>query len=345
MHLGAGCGSGGAAAWLGLPGLPTHPPSLPASACHPPAAGKRYQEAVGALKDTFDSCQRRWGAGPSFAALDALPAELAAVTLRLQHAGRHLRSAVPPRPLPSSFPSSPLAHPALAAPRPLPSCATSCAAACCATSSAREPTSASSVCSSQLACSAAATLRLLLRCSSPGPTLSAYPMPSCPPPRRRLVDDVHGLLAAHLEETFCCFLDEQSRALEPGDAWAQVGAARLAAELWWNLDGAESPTALRLLPLLARELEPASTGCGPAGGGAPAGWLPAGLVCTWRCGLLSNHSGQGSTPRLSPLPPGPPLPLAAPRCSRCLPPCAWWRRWSGGGPAAWTTWTACWAAR
>lgn len=119
------------------------------------------------------------------------------------------------------------------------------------------------------------------------------------------MDDVHGLLAAHLEETFCCFLDEQSKALEPGDAWAQVGAARLAAELWWNLDGAESPTALRLLPLLARELEPASTRCGPVGGGAPAGWLPAGLVWTWRCSLLSNHSGQGITSHLPPLPPSP----------------------------------------
>ncbi|PRW44427.1 Fanconi anemia group D2-like protein [Chlorella sorokiniana] len=75
---------------------------------------------------------------------------------------------------------------------------------------------------------------------------------------RRLVDDVHGMLSAHLEDTFFCFLGEQQR-LEPGDAAAQVGAHKLSSELWWNLDGSNTPVALKLLPLLAEELAPGSS--------------------------------------------------------------------------------------
>lgn len=43
----------------------------------------------------------------------------------------------------------------------------------------------------------------------------------CPFVFRRLVDDVHGMLSAHLEDTFFCFLGEQQQ-LEPADAAAQV---------------------------------------------------------------------------------------------------------------------------
>ena len=38
----------------------------------------------------------------------------------------------------------------------------------------------------------------------------------------------------------------------------QVGAQRLSSELWWNLDGSQTPVALKLLPLLAEELAPGS---------------------------------------------------------------------------------------
>lgn len=46
------------------------------------------------------------------------------------------------------------------------------------------------------------------------------------PARRRLVDDVHGMLSAHLEDTFFCFLGEAQQ-LEPGHAAAQVGGHRV----------------------------------------------------------------------------------------------------------------------
>lgn len=36
------------------------------------------------------------------------------------------------------------------------------------------------------------------------------------------MEDLHGLLNDHLEETFCCFLDEDSRKLAAADAAAQV---------------------------------------------------------------------------------------------------------------------------
>jgi hypothetical protein len=39
---------------------------------------------------------------------------------------------------------------------------------------------------------------------------------------------------------------------------AQIGAKRMESQLWWNLDGGATPVALRLLPLLAEELAPAS---------------------------------------------------------------------------------------
>lgn len=85
---------------------------------------------------------------------------------------------------------------------------------------------------------------------------------------------MHGMLSAHLEDTFCCFLLEGSGSLEAGDAAAQVGAHRLSGQLWWNLDGADSPVALKLLPLLAEELAPASTRCARAG--VFWGWAAAG---------------------------------------------------------------------
>lgn len=121
---------------------PTQPPWCP-------LAGKRYQEAMGALKDTFDSCQRRCGLGAS--RLYALPARCGCAAPFGERAAGSFRrsgcSAPPPHhtlhacssPMPAY--SRPTRPPA-AAPRPLPSCATSCAAACCATRSGSESAAA-----------------------------------------------------------------------------------------------------------------------------------------------------------------------------------------------------------
>ncbi|KAL4445301.1 hypothetical protein ABPG77_011126 [Micractinium sp. CCAP 211/92] len=74
---------------------------------------------------------------------------------------------------------------------------------------------------------------------------------------RRLMGDLHALVACYLEDTFCCFFEE-GVPLGPGEKAAQVGMRRLPAELWWNLDGSSTPCALRMLPLLAEELAPGS---------------------------------------------------------------------------------------
>ncbi len=42
-----------------------------------------------------------------------------------------------------------------------------------------------------------------------------------------------------------------------------MGAQRLQAELWWDLNGDQKVVAMRLLPLLADELAPGSTRCAP----------------------------------------------------------------------------------
>ena len=72
------------------------------------------------------------------------------------------------------------------------------------------------------------------------------------------MDDIHTLLSSYLEDTFCCFLEDEAR-LAPANAAVQVAGRRLGAVLWWNLDGLQSPVGLRLLPLLAEELAPGST--------------------------------------------------------------------------------------
>ena len=68
----------------------------------------------------------------------------------------------------------------------------------------------------------------------------------------------------------------------------QVGGRRMASQLWSNLDGSATPVALRVLPHVAKELEPGSKGWA-AGWGAPgrrtllAGWLASSwlrTVCT-----------------------------------------------------------------
>ena len=45
---------------------------------------------------------------------------------------------------------------------------------------------------------------------------------------RRLVSDLHTMLASHLEDTFFCFLDDGARQLAASDATTQVSARRLA---------------------------------------------------------------------------------------------------------------------
>ncbi|PSC75642.1 Fanconi anemia group D2-like protein [Micractinium conductrix] len=75
-----------------------------------------------------------------------------------------------------------------------------------------------------------------------------------------LVSDLHGMMNEYLEETFFCFLEEGSGELAPGDAAAQVGGRRMASQLWSNLDGSATPVALRVLPHVAKELEPGSKG-------------------------------------------------------------------------------------
>lgn len=103
----------------------------------------------------------------------------------------------------------------------------------------------------------------------PGPR--PFPLTPSHVYRRRLIDDVHCMMSQYLEETFFCFLTEGRAAegrLAAEDAAAQVGGQRLSSELWWNLDDAQTPVALRLLPLLAEELAPNSIRWEGCGGGA-----------------------------------------------------------------------------
>ena len=46
---------------------------------------------------------------------------------------------------------------------------------------------------------------------------------------RRLVSDLHTMLASHLEDTFCCFLDDGTHQLAASDASTQVPARLLSA--------------------------------------------------------------------------------------------------------------------